>query len=117
MSDGLDEHLAHYGIKGMKWGKRKASSSGDTSPAPRREKKELTPSQKKKRRELIQFSVGVAGVAANVAIRKGAQWAVNNPDKVANFMTRANNLRNGTKAIGPGYEVFKMTLGASGVYR
>ena len=31
MADPVEEHLEHYGIKGMKWGKRKAKDTGPGS--------------------------------------------------------------------------------------
>lgn len=106
MADSEDDVLLHFGVKGMKWGRRKAD--GDSSaPAPKAPKKELSPEQKKMRSELIQ-SAAVLGTIA--AVKAGARWAANNPDKLTNIYQRANNVMNGTKAIGPGYDIVKMTL-------
>lgn len=35
MADDLDDFLAHYGVKGMKWGVRKAEGSSGSSPTRR----------------------------------------------------------------------------------
>lgn len=97
--------LEHFGIKGMKWGVRRAEV--ETTKKPR---KKLSPTQKK--------VIGqVVSLAASVAVKKGIQWARENPDKIATAFARAQNMANGTKAIGPGYEVFKLSMGAAGVYR
>jgi hypothetical protein len=40
MPEPVDEYLAHYGVKGMRWGKRSASSS-DSSGTPKKSRKEL----------------------------------------------------------------------------
>lgn len=114
MSD-TDDFLAHYGVKGMRWGKRKAESSSDDKP----EKKPMDPEKK----QAIKDLVGIAGgISVAIALRKGAQWALNNPDKVASFIQRAEvvrqraaNVRNGTKAIGTGYQVIKIAGGAPGL--
>lgn len=114
-----EDELVHFGVKGMKWGKRKAPESGSDSSAAKKTssgdkpaKRELTPAQKKARRDI---AVRLAAVGVLVAAKKGAQWAANNPDKITQFTQRAQNVMNGTKSLGPGYDVFKLTL-KNGVY-
>lgn len=104
MSDEVTSVLEHFGVKGMKWGVRKQD---DTTKTPR---KKLSPTQKK--------VIGqVASLAASIAVKQGIKWARENPDKILTAFARAQNLANGTKAIGPGYEVFKLSMSAAGVYR
>ncbi|QFG08684.1 hypothetical protein PBI_INGRID_9 [Arthrobacter phage Ingrid] len=67
MSEPVDDFLMHYGVKGMKWGKRRISDdSGDPKPKMSREKK-------------VAIAVGVA---ATVAV--GAAIAFGIMDKKAN---------------------------------
>lgn len=101
----VDDFLAHYGVKGMKWGKRKAPASTDSKKPVR---KKMSPETK----ELIGGLLTTAAlVTVNIAVRKGAMWAIKNPDKMAVFMQRAQNTMNGTKAIGVGYDVIKIASG------
>lgn len=60
MSEPVDDFLMHYGVKGMKWGKRRASDdSGEPKPKMSREKK-------------VAIAVGVAAtVAVGAAIAFG----------------------------------------------
>lgn len=162
-----DDELMHYGVKGMKWGKRLASAKAERTERNETRNKtideartrvksgvakgDLKSAQKQHRtdvkkmgRELADqklsdanrkydtdlktarmtksgaeqrrnVAVAVAAVGVHVAVKKGAQWAAQNPEKIAQFTQRAQNVMNGTKAIGPGYEVFKLTL-KNGVY-
>ncbi len=66
MSEPVDDFLMHYGVKGMKWGKRQSGDSGEPKPKMSREKK-------------IAIAVGVA---ATVAV--GAAIAFSLMDKKAN---------------------------------
>lgn len=54
MSEATDDFLEHYGVKGMKWGKRGAGSSGGGSRKERRQAQNhaiLTARQRQKARE------------------------------------------------------------------
>jgi hypothetical protein len=106
MSD-VDNFLAHYGVKGMRWGRRKAPDAS-TEVAKKEPRKKMDPAKKALIAEVVKSA---AYIGAAVAIRKGARWAVRNPDKIAVFMQRAQNTMNGTKAIGVGYEVIKIASG------
>lgn len=66
MTDSAEDFLAHYGIKGMRWGVRKASS--DSSGSSSSSKKSMTPGMKQ---AVKNVAVG-AGVAAVVV---GAMYA------------------------------------------
>lgn len=102
----VDDFLAHYGVKGMKWGRRKArNSEAESSDSEQPAKKKMDPATKMFIGQVIRSS---ALIAATIAVRKGARWAVQNPDKVAVFMQRAQNKMNGVKAIGVGYEVIRI---------
>lgn len=69
-----DDFLAHYGVKGMKWGRRKARSndtssstsrsSGSTSSDVEKEKRRLSPETKRK----LKIGAGVVGAAAVIAV-------------------------------------------------
>lgn len=60
MSDQVEDFLAHYGVKGMKWGVRSDSSSRSTSPSKRKE------TMKALGKELAVGSVGPAAVIAGL---------------------------------------------------
>ena len=93
MSDS-DDFLEHYGVRGMKWGKRK-------------KRPPLTQKQK-----LVRTSVALAGaIAVDQALKRGARWAINNPEKIAVFAQRGKNYMNGTKALTTGYKVVKIAGG------
>lgn len=66
MTEAVDDFLAHYGVKGMKWGKRRSNDSDEPRPKMSREKK-------------IAIAVGVG---ATVAV--GAAVAFGILDKKAN---------------------------------
>lgn len=106
MADNVEEFLAQAGVKGMKWGHRKASSSVSTSKK-RPKKKPRTEAEKK---EAAEWLKAISLLGAAVAVNRGANWAYKNPQKVANFIARTANVVNGTKAIGPGYEVAKLAF-------
>lgn len=65
-----------------------------------------------------QLGVGLAvgGLAASVAVRAGAQWALKNPQKVANLVGTAKRLIDNQPAIDTGYKVVQMGL-KNGVWR
>lgn len=59
MSEPVDDFLIHYGVKGMKWGKRQSGDSGEPKPKMSREKK-------------IAIAVGAAAtIAVGAAIVMG----------------------------------------------
>jgi hypothetical protein len=58
MSTDVDDFLAHYGVKGMKWGIRKEDPGSSSSPP--KEKKKLTPAQRN------------AIIAGGIAVTAGA---------------------------------------------
>lgn len=68
------DFLAHYGVKGMKWGRRKAQSddssggtsrsSGSTSSDVEKEKRRLSPETKRK----LKIGAGIVGAAAVIAV-------------------------------------------------
>ncbi|QFG13621.1 hypothetical protein PBI_SHEPARD_11 [Arthrobacter phage Shepard] len=52
MSDAVDNYLEHYGVKGMRWGKRQSSSDSSSSSGPsRKELRELNKAARAKGRE------------------------------------------------------------------
>jgi hypothetical protein len=66
MTDDVDDFLAHYGIKGMKWGQKKASIPGVSAKTSREARKDATEFAKAKmfygegagtRRKLIKAKV------------------------------------------------------------
>lgn len=77
------DYLAHYGVKGMRWGvrkeyepkgRKKGSSTTVTS-----EKKQLTPEEKKARNKAIakKVAIGAAAVGATLAVVGGSVWLYN----------------------------------------
>lgn len=51
MSTEVDNYLEHYGVKGMKWGKRRGSSESDTSSGGKKSRKELRSLDRTARKE------------------------------------------------------------------
>ena len=72
------DELCHYGVPGMRWGRRKStsSSSGKATKA----KTELTPEQKKARNKKIVGGI-LAGIGA-AAVAAGTVAYIKNKDKV-----------------------------------
>lgn len=57
-----EDYLAHYGVKGMKWGRRKSDSSGGDSKSSKKDSKRPTTSQDAKKAKGLQKSVDNKGV-------------------------------------------------------
>lgn len=86
MSEEVDDFLAHYGVRGMKWGKRnsKAKSTEDSEPRKR------TPEEKKALAKKIAIGTGALLVAAGAAY---AVYSLNAKGK-----TKVSNLTPSPKA-------------------
>lgn len=71
MTIDTDDFLAHYGVKGMRWGRKNASGTVDSassgssnSPGGESEKKRLSPETKRK----LAIGAGIVGAAAVIAV-------------------------------------------------
>lgn len=49
-----EDYLAHYGVKGMRWGKRNASSSSGNGGTPKQTSKERTAEIKAARKRIVE---------------------------------------------------------------
>ena len=93
----MSDSLTHYGVKGMKWGVRRAKSSTSKESSPR---KKMNPKLKK---ELIKTGVTLGLYAAT---RAGLAYISRNPQ----VLQQAANRINGTRAIGVGYETITLAF-------
>ena len=77
MADNVDDFLAHYGVPGMKWGRRKARSGGPSVFARAREKRAnvrkaenpgsgFTPSPKRKNTSIFNIATALSAVGSAV---------------------------------------------------
>jgi len=108
-----DEYLAHYGVKGMKWGVRKAIADGNGRRLDRHYRKALNKMKKLNTKANIQrskqeykgrmsdaASIGVPGVAAGAL---GAGWRA---------LEKAKNVKGIAYGVGPGLLPFVHTSGS-----
>ena len=79
--------LYHYGIPGMRWGHKKGPKASSSQSKPKKQKKELTPEEKKARGKKIAAGV-LIGVGA-MAVTAAAVYATKKrKDAVSRAMTR-----------------------------
>ena len=97
--------LQHYGVMGMKWGKRKSGSSSESSP---KESPRWTDDQKKKLRNvaIIGGAVALAAGGAYIAHKSGAFNKIKGPSmkpesvsKGSEFIKNSSNLGKETTAF------------------
>lgn len=94
MADDLDDFLAHYGVKGMKWGVRKAGDSSGSSPTRRPIPKPSAASVKYVSKELAFGSIGPAallmGAGPPISIALGISVGVLRSPPVSNAIKQSS---------------------------
>lgn len=95
MADDLDDFLAHYGVKGMKWGVRKAEGSSGSSPTRRPSMSPKTKDQAKYiGKELAFGSIGPAallmGAGPPISIALGISVGVLRSPPVSNAIKQSS---------------------------
>lgn len=107
MTTNVDDFLAHYGVKGMKWGRKKADSSGQSSPsgasqtpASSSSDAEAKAALRKARAKKVAIGVGILAVAAGTAyvgyqLNKNGSLQLNGLKKpTAEVKKKANDIIN-----------------------
>jgi hypothetical protein len=94
MADDLDDFLAHYGVKGMKWGVRKAEGSSGSSPTRRPISPEAKAHAKYISKELAFGSIGPAamlmGAGPPISIALGISVGVLRSPPVSNAIKQSS---------------------------
>lgn len=65
------EYLAHFGVKGMKWGVRRSASSGSAASSSRKKRQPITKTVAKKAKRSAKFVKGVKDELYLQGARKG----------------------------------------------
>lgn len=82
-----DDYLAHYGVKGMKWGKRKArGSDSDKSSSDRTPEEQAA--RKARRKKVAVGVASVVGVAAVVGVTAMSANKIQNGKKTASVISK-----------------------------
>ena len=106
----LDKTLAHHGVLGMHWGKRKAEvESANQAKIDRanRQNPYVKALPKKKEYSLKKDLVGAGVLLAGYAtVKYGGRYLIAHPE----IVKRGYNTIKGTKSIGTGHEVIKLIL-------
>lgn len=95
MTDDVDDFLAHYGIKGMRWGQRKASIPGVSAKTSREARKDATEFAKAK----MFYGTG-AGTRRKLIKAKVEAKAAKDPNYKKAFDSHLSNQDMGKRAEG-----------------
>lgn len=115
MDQDVDEFLAHFGVKGMKWGRKNASgtvgdssakgSSSESGQEGESEKKRLSPETKRK----LAIGAGIVGAAAVIAVGAYAankQMDANKLKTLSEMRKSVETRRAGEKAAQKQFQTF-----------
>ncbi len=113
-----EEVLAHYGVPGMKWGRRKADDSSGSSS--KKSKADMTPEERDAHDQKVKRNVAIGATAAITALQVGSYFVSRHMTNklIADLDAEAASagVDKTLKAVG-NLSTFVLHPGADGVFR
>ena len=107
--DRVDEYLMHYGVLGMKWGKRKARTSKTSEQAPK--KRRMSNKELQARIKRLKLEKEFAQLTASPPKTSRVEQLVKGAGTVAALSASAVTIYNNMNKIAKIYKVAKKTSG------
>lgn len=107
--DRVDEYLMHYGVLGMKWGKRKARASKTSVQAPK--KRRMSNKELQARIKRLKLEKEFAQLTASPPKTSRVEQLVKGAGTVAALSASAVTIYNNMNKIAKIYKVAKKTSG------
>ena len=107
--DRVDEYLMHYGVLGMKWGKRKARASNSSEQAPK--KRRMSNKELQSRIKRLKMEKEYAQLTASPPKTSKIDQLVKGAGTIATLSTSALVIYNNMDKIAKIYKVAKKASG------